>query len=83
MNLSAHAEPVKFKGANSMYNKKPPLAMPGQIPQNMQSAIKHSAGNGIGASQTQPINFRQGNSPPSNSFGNSSTSVSGGNQYNR
>ena len=49
VNLSSNAEPVKFKGANSMYNKKPPLAVPGQIPQNMQNALKYAHGGSIGA----------------------------------
>ena len=49
VNLSSNAEPVKFKGANSMYNKKPPLGVPGQIPQNMQNALKYAHPGSIGA----------------------------------
>ena len=64
MNLSNNAQPVRFKGANSMYNK-PPVG-----------TISSRPGHGA---QTQPINFHQrGSVNQSNSFGNSSTSVSGG-----
>ena len=50
VNLSQQAEPVKFKGANSMYNnKKPPLAVPGQIPPNMQNALKYAHQGNIGS----------------------------------
>ena len=79
-NLSQKAEPVKFKGANSQYNRqrnssKPPLPLPvpNQIPPHMQNAIVAQRDrNSIGGSQKNQ----------SNSFGNQSTSVSNANRQN-